>query len=139
MIKTTFGQLAILRAPQPGQIGIGTLTRLATIGVETKFAHRIQISRFLRPVVEVIQAYEKSFMELVQSHSDKISSGNFKLRDAERITYEDELLALHNVEVEVAVLPLPQSVLESSPLTPQDLMLLEDAGLVVLKPTALDD
>jgi hypothetical protein len=132
MISTTFGHLAILRAAQPGQIGVGTLTRLATIGVETKFAHRIQISRFLRPVLEVVQSYENSFVELVSKHADKVSSGNYKLRDAERTAYEDELRSLHDVVVEVAVLPLPQSVLEASPLTPQDLILLEDAGLVKL-------
>jgi hypothetical protein len=132
MISTTFGHLAILRAPQPGQIGVGTLSRLATIGAETKFAHRIQVSRFLRPVIETVQAYEKSFTELVQNHADKISAGNFKIRETERATYEDELRSLHDIVVEVAVLPLPQSVLESSSLTPQDLMLLEDAGLVKL-------
>jgi len=132
MISTTFGHLAILRAVQPGQIGVGTLTRLATVGTETKFHHRIQIGRFLRPIFEVVQSYENSFIELVSKHADKVSSGNFKLRDAERVAYEKELRALHAIEVEVAVLPLPQSVLEASPLTPQDLMLLEDAGLVKL-------
>lgn len=137
MISTTFGKLAILRNPSPGQIGTGTLSRLANTGEGTSFPHRVQISRLLRPVIGVVEDYEKAFLDLVKLHADRVADGNFKIRDDKKEAFDAELKALHELAVEVHALPLPQAVLAKSALTSHDLLVLEDAGLVKLDPTEL--
>ena len=129
-IKITYEKIAQLRDPLPGRSG--PISRLADADLNTSFANRIQISRFLKPVTEAIREYEKSFLELLQKYGKSQGSGNFEISADNLGPYQDELKELLSIEIELGTLPLPQKVLESTALTPRDLSLLEDSGLILL-------
>jgi hypothetical protein len=128
---TKLEKIAALRE-LPGRLG--PLSRLSGTGSDAPFGSRVRITRFLKPVVEAVQEYEKDFNTLVIKHGKENpqTPNTFVIPPENQKAYTDDLKSLHETEIEIAVIALDVKTVESTSLTPNDIIILEQAGLLVL-------
>jgi hypothetical protein len=131
MIKVKLEKIAALRE-LPGRIG--PLSRLSATGQEAPFGSRVRISRFIKPVVEALQAFEVDFNALVVKHGEPNPQipNTFNILAAKQQDYNTDLKSLYDTEIEISALPLDTKTVEHTGLTPADIIVLEAAGLLTL-------
>jgi hypothetical protein len=136
MIKCTFRDLIQLRDINDVP---GPFSKLRQADNSLSLVERVRVARFLKPLLTETAAFEQHHLELLEKYgtrrkdnpnlfdiaTEDDGKGGRRLNESRLREFKTEQEKLYEMECEVAILPLTQTVYGKLPLTPNDFMALE--------------
>lgn len=123
-IKTTFGQIAILRQTPNRPTA---LSRLANKEISSP-SSSLHVYRLVKALNKEIEAYDAALVEILRKYGKQRENSNpivFDIASEKLAEYNEEVMRLNGSETEIPMLPVPWKFLEGLGLSAQDLIDLE--------------